>query len=121
VRQWIDARNKHDLEAALAVFSGELQDRVRRTFVSHSTSFPDITITVEEMIAEGDKVAMQWRFQGTHRGEFQGVAATGRTVDWRGVDVYEVRDGRIVGVVRAADNLAILQQLGVAAPVTPGA
>jgi steroid delta-isomerase-like uncharacterized protein len=112
VRRWIEARNRHDLEAAVALFAGDWQDRIRRSFASVTDSFPDVHIIVEEMIAEGDRVALRWGFRGTQRGTYQDIPATGKTVDWRGIDIYTIRDGKIVTMVREADSLSVLQQLG---------
>jgi hypothetical protein len=58
VRRWIEARNRHDLEAAVAFFAGDWQDRIRRSFASVTDSFPDVHVTVEELIAQGDLVAL---------------------------------------------------------------
>jgi predicted ester cyclase len=54
----------------------------------------------------------RWSFQGTHRGEFFGVPPTGRTVTTSGIDIWRVRDGRIVENQQVVDNLGLLQQLG---------
>lgn len=48
------------------------------------------------MIAEGNKVAVHWTFTGTHRGEFQGIPATGKTISWTGIGIYTLMDGKIV-------------------------
>ena len=96
----------------MALFAGDWQDRVRRGFASVTDSFPDVHITIEEMIAEGDKVALRWSFRGTDRGTYQDIPATGKTVDWKGIDIYTVADGKITTMVREADSLSVLQQLG---------
>ena len=59
-------------------------------------AFPDMQITVEDMITEGDRVAARVSMRGTHQGEFQGIAATGRRVQVRAMDMFRIADGKIV-------------------------
>src|SRR4051794_651460 len=69
-------------------------------------AFPDMELTVEEMIAEGDKVATSWVNTATHRGPYQGAAPTGQQVRWAGMTVHRVVDGRIVEHRAFADTTA---------------
>ena len=114
VRDWIAARNTHDIEAAVALWAEEQQAGLRVSFNSFTAAFPDVQIIIQEMIGEGDKVAILWTFLGTHRGPFQGIPATGKTVEWDGIDLYTIRDGKITSLVRQADSRHLFQQLGVA-------
>jgi steroid delta-isomerase-like uncharacterized protein len=82
--------------------------------VSWRTGFPDMTETVEDLIAEGDKVVGRFLMRGTHRGEFMGVAPTGRSVTMRGIDVIRFADGKISEFWYAEQMLELMQQLGVA-------
>jgi steroid delta-isomerase-like uncharacterized protein len=116
IRRWIEARNANDIETAAACWTEAGRDGVRRAFAGFTEAFPDVRITPEELIAEGDKVVLRWGFLGTHRGPFQGIPPTGRTVAWTGVDIYTVEAGQIADLVRTADTLALLQQLGAAPP-----
>lgn len=75
-------------------------------------AFPDWHSTLEELVAEGDTVAERWTGRGTHRGEFQGIAPTGRRVEVPGVVFYRIRDGKIVEFRGSFDALRMLQQLG---------
>jgi len=84
--------------------------------VSWRTGFPDMTETVEDLISEGDKVVGRFLMRGTHRGEFMGIAPTGRTVAMRGIDVVRFADGKISEFWYAEQMLELMQQLG-AAPV----
>ena len=79
-------------------------------------AFPDWYATAEELIVEGDRVAERWTGRGTHRGEFQGIAPTGKQVAVPGVVFYRIRDGRIIEFRGSFDMLSMLQQLGVARP-----
>lgn len=114
IRDWIAARNTHDVESAVALWAEEERARLRASFNSFTVAFPDVQITIEEMIGEGDKVAILWTFHGTHRGPFQGIPATGKTVDWDGLDLYTFIDGKITSLTRKADSRNLLQQLGIA-------
>jgi steroid delta-isomerase-like uncharacterized protein len=84
-----------------------------RTFVTTlRTAFPDIVFTVERQIAEGDKVASRWTIQGTHRGEFLGVPASGRRVQDQGVDIFRIEGGRIAEVWVNENDFGLMQQIG---------
>src|SRR5215216_3844008 len=59
-------------------------------------SFPDLSITVEDVMAEGDRVAARVVMRGTHRGEFQGIAPTGKRVEVKAIDMFRISNGKIV-------------------------
>jgi steroid delta-isomerase-like uncharacterized protein len=75
-------------------------------------AFPDLSVSVEEQVAEGGTVATRYTMRGTHRGAFQGIAPTGRTVALGGVSMHRVADGRIVEDWLGMDMMGLLQQLG---------
>jgi steroid delta-isomerase-like uncharacterized protein len=76
-------------------------------------AFPDSYFTVEDMIAEGDKVATRKTFHGTHQGEFMGIPPTGQQVSIGVIDIVRVYDGKVVEHWSMGDNLGLMQQLGV--------
>jgi steroid delta-isomerase-like uncharacterized protein len=76
-------------------------------------SYPDLRVTVDGQIAEGDIVVTWWTMRGTHRGEFEGVAPTNKPITLRGVNVQRVRDGRIVEHWGGSNSLETLLDLGV--------
>lgn len=76
------------------------------------TAFPDGHTRIDDMIAEGDKVVLRWTDGGTHRGEFMGIAPTGRPVSITGIDIYRIADGKIVEYWANEDELGLLRQLG---------
>ncbi len=78
-----------------------------------SASFPDLQHTIEDIIAEGNTVAARWTVRGTHRGDFQGIPATGKSVRLSGTTVHDMADGKIVETWLTFDNHELLQQLGV--------
>ena len=75
-------------------------------------SFADIHCTIEDMVAEEDKVAVRWSWRGTHKGEFMGIAPTGKQVTMTGITILRIEGGKIVEEWGEADNLGFMQQLG---------
>jgi steroid delta-isomerase-like uncharacterized protein len=75
-------------------------------------AFPDLRFTVEELIGEGETVAVRLTWRGTHRGTFLGVAPTGRVVEVEGIEVVRLRDAQIVGGWHLFDALGALRQMG---------
>src|SRR5580658_5659702 len=80
-------------------------------------SFPDIQWTLEEMIAEGDKVAARFIMRGRHRGTFFGVPPTGKPIEVQAMNIYRLSDGQFVEEHGQPDMLGLLQQIG----AVPGA
>lgn len=80
------------------------------------TSFPDIQFTTEAMVAEGDEVAIYWKGSATHKGEFFGIAPTGKRVTVAGISIIQIVDGKIVREVGYTDMLGVLQQIGAFPP-----
>jgi steroid delta-isomerase-like uncharacterized protein len=77
------------------------------------SAFPDIHWALEEMVAEGDTVASRFTWTGTHRGEFLGVPATGRSVVIKGMVMDQLADGKMSKSRILMDSLGMMQQLGV--------
>ena len=74
----------------------KLIDTFKETFAEAREGFPDLSITVEDVMAEGDRVACRVVMRGTHRGEFQGIAPTGKRVEVKAIDMFRMSDGKIV-------------------------
>jgi steroid delta-isomerase-like uncharacterized protein len=75
--------------------------------------FSDLQLTIEDMVAEGDKVAVQWRARGTHDGNLFGIPPTGKSMNAGGMSLFTIQDGKIVHDVVREDSLGVMQQLGV--------
>ena len=73
-----------------------LIDTFKETFSEAREGFPDLGITIEDVIAEGDRVAARVVMRGTHRGEFQGIAPTGKPVEVKAMDMFRIANGKIV-------------------------
>jgi len=95
-------------------------ESLKQLATSVRTTFPDIHFTVEDEIGEGDRVAVRWTMRGTHKGEFMGMAATGRQVRVEGIHFWRVAGDKIVEVWVNRDNLGMMQQLGVIPPMGEG-
>ncbi len=81
------------------------------------TAFPEQRVTVEDLIAEGDKVVSRYTFRATHRGEFMGIPATGKAVTVTGIMVSRFADGKWVEDWDSPDALSLMQQLGAIPPM----
>ena len=83
-----------------------------RLFSSLRTSFPDLAVSVDQLVTDEDKIALAYTITGTHKGEFLGVAPTGRKIRARGVQIARFKDGKLVERWGSSDQLGILQQIG---------
>lgn len=77
-------------------------------------AFPDMALTIHDIIATADRTVLDFGLAGTHRGDFMGIPATGRPFDVRGVVISRYRAGRIAEEWELLDTTTLLQQLGVA-------
>ena len=85
-----------------------------KAFVTmYRSAFPDIHFALEDMVAEGDKVAWRATTRGTHQGELMGIPATGKQVTVAGITLSRLKDGKVVEEWTNWDTLGMLQQLGV--------
>jgi steroid delta-isomerase-like uncharacterized protein len=82
--------------------------------------FPDVHFRIQDVVAEGARVAVRWEMEGTHRGPFAGTASTGRRISHHGMAFYWIKDGRIAEFWSEVDRLNLLQQIGAAPPIGRG-
>jgi len=103
-----------EIVAADLVFNGQPIGRAGITQAAAwvRSIFPDLHVTVEDVVAEGDRIVTRFTARATHRGEFMGIPPTGKTVTLAGVHVDRVRDGRIAERWETVDLLALLRELG---------
>lgn len=127
----LEAWNRHDLAAYRAVYAPEAVIHglapaplgVAETLAVYSSffaAFPELRLTVEETVDDGERIAVRFTIAGTHRGAFQGIAPTGRPIVVQGITTLHFRDGRIVERWNQLDQLGMLHQLG-ALPAPAGA
>ena len=87
-------------------------DQVMAFIRDYRRAFPDALSTVEDQVAEGDRVVTRWRARGTHRGDLGSIPATGRRIDVEGITIERIAAGRIAEVWVVRDWLGLLRQLG---------
>lgn len=87
-------------------------EAVRRDTEGFLAGFPDAHFTVEDVIAEGDKVVIKTTLRGTHQGPFAGVPASGNRIEIGGCDVFRIRDGKIAEGWTLCDSGTLFMQIG---------
>ncbi len=125
VRRYVEeVGNEGNLELAEEIFDsylahqpdGSVLERgpedVKRFMGEFRSAFPDFHTTIEDQIAEGDKVVTRWRMRGTHQGEFRGIAPTGKELEITGIGIFRFSGGKVVESWDNFDQLGMLQQLG---------
>ena len=123
IRRAFEALNRQDLDSVIELMVPEYVDQpnhlrgeadVRRFYTKAFKSIPDFHATLEESIAEGDKVWVRSTITGTHLGEYRGIAPTGRKVKFTTVLMWRVINGKITGKeCEVADLLNFYKQLGI--------
>jgi steroid delta-isomerase-like uncharacterized protein len=135
VRRMIEAiQNSHQLDRMEEFFhpnfanhledgeppaEGSAIERARRAFGALFAAFPDLHVSIRCQVAEGDQVVTHKLFRGTHRGEFMGVPATGRPIEFAVIDILRLEDGKVAEHWAVQDRLALMQQLGLLAAAEP--
>ncbi len=117
--------NKGDLSIADELFAedfvnhdpgrGTTPDRegMKQFLINLRAAFPDQKLTVEDLIAEGDKVVLRFTGSGTHKGDLSGIPPTGKQFNVPGVSILRIADGKVVERWNVSDYLLLLQQLGI--------
>jgi steroid delta-isomerase-like uncharacterized protein len=91
-------------------------ESVKQFASQYRNAFPDLKITNEDMIAEGDMVVSRQTVTGTHKGEFQGIAPTGKKITVTSILIVRIVNGKIVETWMNMDSLGFMQQLGIIPP-----
>ena len=94
---------------------------LKQSMRRHLSGFPDLRVTIDDIIAEGSTVGIWYTVEGTHRGEFEAIPPTGRHVKWFGFDLLLIKDGKVSKARFVSDFFGLLTQLGatVSLPRTP--
>ena len=125
LRQFLEAWNPRDggdwkVCAEDCIFhgvAGEMSvERMQQVSSLYFGAFPDLLGTIEDLVAEGDKVVSRETWRGTHEGEFMGIAPTGKQMNMKGVSIVRILGGRIAEYWTFFDRLALMEQLGAAQP-----
>jgi predicted ester cyclase len=108
-----------DLEAAEELFAPDRVEDAKQEAASVRRGFPDLESTIEDLIAERDKVVAHWRAQATHQGEYMGIPPTGNRVNFTGISIYRIERGQIAESWGVSDLLGMMQQLGAIGELGP--
>jgi len=87
-------------------------DGAKQFVETYRSAFPDLQMTVEDLIAEGDKVVVRWTARGTHQGELMGIPPSGNRVEVTGISVDRIEGGKFVEGWSNYDALGMMQQIG---------
>lgn len=121
-RYYAEVLNGRDLDAVEEYFADERWiEPIRGGCFSYFQAFPDLHISIDELIAEGDAVFVRSTMTGTHDGEYKGIPPTGRNIASESAEVYRVADGRFVGYWCLSNVAGLMRQLTEGAPVAAGA
>jgi predicted ester cyclase len=123
-RTWEELFNKGNLAAADELIAANFMNHAapgappgpasfKQLVTFYRSAFPDAQFTIEDILADGDKVVMRNTFSGTHRGPFMGIAPTGRRVSQEQIHIVRVASGQVVEHWAVRDDLSLLQQLGI--------
>ena len=113
VRRFIETVvNTGDLDRITDFIALAAAEDAKRHILGVRSTWPDLTVTVEDQIAERDLVVTRVTARGTHKGQFHGIPPTDKTIVIEGVNIDRVRDGRIVEHWGAANTLEALLSIG---------
>jgi len=87
-------------------------EKAQQMFSQMFTAFPDLRVTIQQQVAEGDTVMTHKIFEGTHHGAFLGAAPSGKLIRFGVIDILRLENGKIVEHMAIQDRLGMLQQLG---------
>jgi steroid delta-isomerase-like uncharacterized protein len=87
-------------------------DRVKQSITMYHQAFSDLEISPQTIVAEGDRVVVEWTARATHTGTFRSIPPTGKQLSYAGINIYKVEGGKIVQEVYLGDRLGLWQQLG---------
>ena len=90
---------------------------LKKHVTTYRTAFPDLTLTIDDILAEGNKVTVRWTARGTHKGALMGIAPTGKQVTLTGISVIRTTGGKVAEQWVTWDTLGMMQQLGAVPPV----
>lgn len=114
VRRFVDeVLNGKDLAAAGQLFAPTSKDQYKAALTMYLvlTAFPDFTVSVEQVIAESDKVTVLSTFSGTHQGTFMNIPPTGKGVTGKMTNTFRIADGKIVESWQTYDPWGLVQQI----------
>ena len=109
----------HALHAPTISGSSIGPEAYKRNVLLFLAGYPDLQFTIEDTIAENDKVVACWTISGTHKGDYMGIPATNKKVCVDGITIHHIASGKIMDSYSNWDALGMMQQLGVVAALGP--
>lgn len=106
------AENYVDLNPAPGIPAG--REGVKMQAAAYHQAFPDMHVTLEETVAEGDKIMARYTIRGMHTGDLMGIPPTGKSVEITGISIVRIEAGQVVEEFSLADMMGLFQQLGLA-------
>lgn len=100
-------------KVSMTDFEGTALDTVVEDATRYFGAFTDVTTTIHDLLAEGDKVVLHWSTTGTHTGPYGEIAATGKEVTMAGMDILTLAEGDIVEIRSMWDGLSVFEQMDV--------
>jgi steroid delta-isomerase-like uncharacterized protein len=125
VQRWVEAWNKGDVDAVDGLVSDAYvrhdpnfpevrgSEQEKQFMAMSLSAFPDLRFTLEDLVAEGDKVVARFTMSATHRGELLGIPPTGKQLTLTVMEIFRIAGGRIEEQWVILDALGMMQQLGV--------
>jgi steroid delta-isomerase-like uncharacterized protein len=124
VKQEMEAWDKGDFDAIRKMVAPEyglyapsrstkpysIEEEIK--WISGVNAFPDMSMSIEELVAKGDKVVLRYICRGTHTEEFEGIPATGKQVEYGGIIIFRIENGKIVETREDNDFFSLTEQLG---------
>jgi predicted ester cyclase len=122
LRKVLDIYNSHDVSRFDELLADDCvlvrngveargREEVKRVLARLYAAIPDIEYRLDDVVAAGDKLALRWSGRGTHRGEYMGVAPTGRPLSYDGITLYERRGDRLQRIWVSTNLLGLLRAL----------
>ncbi|MGH8914126.1 MAG: ester cyclase [Acidimicrobiia bacterium] len=121
VRSWCEALSRHDVDGVADLVPADFVNNsstnqgpegVRAEVTYWLSAFPDASVAIEDLVAEGDEVVARLTVTGTHGGEFMGAPATGRRISIQEIDIFRIENGKIAETWAAPDVFGMMAQLG---------
>jgi steroid delta-isomerase-like uncharacterized protein len=122
VQRLVDAYNGKKLEAFDALLTDDVvlvrdeekahgREEFKKVLARLQKAFPDIQYMIEDTVVAGDRIILRWQARGTHKGEYLGIPATGRSASYTGITIYELKGDKVAKIFVAADLLSLLKRL----------
>lgn len=123
-RIWHEVWNRGELDACDEILAGDYTgvipgqpepirgpEAFKQMVAAYRAGFPDVHLTVDDVFADGDRVAVRWTSRGTHLGSLMGIPPTGRHIEVMGISLFQVVDGKVAAEWEGFDTMGMMRQL----------